>query len=94
MWTGLGSSVNTYFVPLAGAHRYGEGGRGRPALGLQFHNDDDRKLAADAHEWGAFTLGVTDQTPLEMANAFATLAADGKYCKPIPVVEIRTTRAT
>ena len=27
-------------------------------------------------------------TPLELANAYATLAADGKYCEPIPVQEI------
>ncbi|GAA1031078.1 hypothetical protein GCM10009557_25260 [Virgisporangium ochraceum] len=89
MWTGLGSSVNTYFVPLQeriGTEKVVEVAQ---RMGLQFHNDEDRKLAADAHEWGAFTLGVTDQTPLEMANAFATLAADGKYCKPIPVVEVK-----
>jgi membrane peptidoglycan carboxypeptidase len=89
MWTGLGSSVNTFFVPLQErigteyvvdvAHR----------LGIQFHSDEDNRLAANAHSWGAFTLGVTAQTPLEMANAFATLAAEGKYCAPVPVQEIR-----
>jgi membrane peptidoglycan carboxypeptidase len=89
MWTGLGSSVNTYFVPLQeriGTEKVVEVAQ---RMGLEFHNDEDRKLAADPHEWGAFTLGVTDQTPLEMANAFATLAADGKYCKPTPVVEVK-----
>ena len=90
MWTGLGSSVNTYFVPLAGADRHREGRR-RRAAGWASSSTTTRTatLAADAHTWGAFTLGVTSQTPLEMANAFATLAADGKYCKPIPVLEIR-----
>jgi membrane peptidoglycan carboxypeptidase len=90
MWTGLGSSINTYFVPLQeriGTEKVVEVAQ---RMGLVFHNDEDRKLAANAHTWGAFTLGVTDQTPLEMANAFATLAADGKYCKPIPVQEIKT----
>jgi membrane peptidoglycan carboxypeptidase len=89
MWTGLGSSINTYFVPLQeriGTEKVVDVAQ---RMGLQFHNDDDRKLAANAHTWGAFTLGVTDQTPLEMANAFATLAAEGKYCKPIPVQEIK-----
>ena len=38
-----------------------------------------------ANGWGAFTLGVADTTPLEMANAYATLAADGQYCEPLPV---------
>ena len=94
MWTGLGSSVNTYFVPLQeriGAEHVVEVAQ---RMGLQFHNDEDRKLAARPHQWGAFTLGVTDQTPLEMANAFATLAADGKYCKPIPVQEIKDDKGT
>jgi len=88
MWTGLGSSVNTYFVPLQ--ERVGTENVVAVAqkLGIEFHNEVDRKLAADAHTWGAFTLGVTAETPLEMANAYATLAADGKYCKPTPVTEI------
>lgn len=89
MWTGLGSSVNTYFVPLQeriGTEKVVDVAQ---RMGLTFHNDNDRKLAADARQWGAFTLGVTDQTPMEMANAFATLAADGRYCKPIPVIEIK-----
>ena len=38
-----------------------------------------------ANQWGAFTLGVSDTTPLEMANAYATIAADGKFCKANPV---------
>jgi membrane peptidoglycan carboxypeptidase len=89
MWTGLGSSVNTYFVPLQeriGTEKVVDVAR---RLGIEFHSDEDRALAANANKWGAFTLGVTAQTPLEMANAFATLAADGRYCKPIPVLEIR-----
>src|SRR5205814_6871108 len=38
--------------------------------------------------WGAFTLGVADTTPLEMADAYATIAADGRYCEPLPVRSI------
>ena len=62
-------------------------------LGIQFRasratpsiaNDQDA-----ANQWGAFTLGVSGTTPLELANAYATLAADGKYCEPTPVQEIR-----
>jgi membrane peptidoglycan carboxypeptidase len=88
MWTGFGSSVNTYFVPLQ--ERIGTENVVAVAqkLGIEFHNDEDRRLAANAHTWGAFTLGVTAETPLEMANAYATLAADGNYCKPTPVLEI------
>ena len=38
--------------------------------------------------WGAFTLGVADTTPLEMAAAYAIGGADGVYCEPLPVVSI------
>ena len=50
--------------------------------------DDDADLANNkqaASQWGAFTLGVSASTPLEMANAYATLAGDGMYCEPTPV---------
>ena len=43
---------------------------------------------AQAEGWGSFTLGVADTTPLEMANAYATVAADGMYCEPLPVLSI------
>ena len=43
---------------------------------------------AKARTWGAFTLGVADTTPLEMASAYATIAADGRYCEPLPVQTI------
>jgi membrane peptidoglycan carboxypeptidase len=88
MWTGLGSSVNTYFVPLQekiGTTHVVDVAR---RLGVRFHTDEDRALAAAAGTWGAFTLGVSAHTPLEMANAFATLAADGVYCTPMPVLEV------
>ena len=91
MWTGFGSSVNTYFVPLQ--ERVGADNVVAAAkkMGIRFHSDIDRDLGdnpQNAALWGAFTLGVTIQTPLEMANAYATIAADGKYCTPTPIQEI------
>ncbi|GAB3950930.1 hypothetical protein GCM10027614_52110 [Micromonospora vulcania] len=92
MWTAFSQSVNTYFVPLeqqVGAENVVDAAR---RLGIQFRSSNDAKFAAtkeSAHQWGAFTLGVSATTPLDLANAYATLAADGKYCEPIPVQEIR-----
>jgi membrane peptidoglycan carboxypeptidase len=89
MWQGFGLSLNTYFVPLeqeVGAEKVVNVAQ---RLGIQFRSPGDAVLAKDAHLWGAFTLGVSDTTPLDMANAYATLAADGTYCAPIPVMEIR-----
>ncbi|MGW4497033.1 penicillin-binding protein [Micromonospora sp. NPDC004336] len=92
MWSAFAQSTNTYFVPLqqkVGAENVVDVAK---RLGIQFRQAEDAKFAGSkeaAHQWGAFTLGVSQTTPLELANAYATLAADGKYCEPIPVQEIR-----
>jgi membrane peptidoglycan carboxypeptidase len=89
MWTGLGRSVNTYWVPLEQEIGAQNAVNAAKQLGVQFRAPSDASLANDAKGWGAFTLGVSAATPLDMANAYATLAADGLYCDPLPVVEIR-----
>ncbi|MCG5470779.1 transglycosylase domain-containing protein [Micromonospora sp. LAH09] len=89
MWTAFGRSVNTYFVPLqqqVGAENVVKAAK---RLGINFRSEEDLTLEKGAHQWGAFTLGVSQTTPLDLANAYATLAADGTYCEPIPVQEIR-----
>ena len=90
MWTGFARSVNTYFVQLE--QRAGAEAAVRMAerLGLHWRTGIDQLQASPqkARTWGAFTLGVADTTPLEMADAFATVAADGTYCEPIPVMSI------
>jgi membrane peptidoglycan carboxypeptidase len=90
MWAGFGMSVNTYFVQLeqkVGAERVV---RMAERLGMKWRTEVDRRQAspAEANKWGAFTLGVSDATPLEMANAYATVAADGRYCQDMPVLSI------
>ncbi len=90
MWGGFGRSVNTYFVPLqekVGADNVIAMSK---RLGIQYRNSEDIKFTSPdrAKGFGPFTIGVTDTVPLELANAYATLAADGKYCEPMPVVDI------
>ena len=61
-------------------------------VGRSFRVPKDAEYADSeeaAHQWGAFTLGVSATTPLDLANAYATLAADGNYCEPIPVQRIQ-----
>ncbi|GAB3149485.1 transglycosylase domain-containing protein [Micromonospora sonneratiae] len=92
MWSAFGKSVNTYFIPLqqqVGTWSVVEAAR---KLGIRFLSSSDADFADNkeaANNWGPFSLGVTDVTPLDLANAYATLAADGKHCEPIPVQEIR-----
>ncbi|PZF83309.1 transglycosylase domain-containing protein, partial [Micromonospora deserti] len=89
MWDGFGRSVNTYFVWLAeqvGPEKVVEMAQ---RLGITFRADADAAFAEhDAANWGSFTLGVAATTPLDLANAYATVAAEGTYCTPLPVVSV------
>ncbi|GAA0584707.1 transglycosylase domain-containing protein [Paractinoplanes ferrugineus] len=92
MWTGFGKSINTYFVPLeerVGAENVVDVAK---RFGVKFRAPSDAELAqpGNSHQWGAFTLGVSSTTPLDMANAYATLAGDGMYCEPTPIEQITT----
>jgi len=85
MWTGFGRSVNTYFVQLeeqVGADKVVEMAQ---RLGIQFRSKENQQNAASADSWGSFTLGTSLTTPLDLANAYATVAAEGKYCTPTPI---------
>ncbi|MET8121781.1 transglycosylase domain-containing protein [Micromonospora sp. NPDC005189] len=90
MWSGFGKSVNTYFVWLEEKVGADRAVRLAEQLGLRWRTDVDREQASPTKvkKWGAFTLGVSDATPLEMANAYAAVAADGRYCEAIPVQAI------
>jgi membrane peptidoglycan carboxypeptidase len=89
MWDGYGRSVNTYFVWLEEQIGPQKAVAMAQQLGITFRASSDASLAAnDASDWGSFTLGVADTTPLDLANAYATVANEGTYCKPVPVVSI------
>ncbi len=88
MWDAFGRSVNTYFVWLeeqVGPEKAVEMAK---RLGIQFRAKTDADLANNPSQWGAFTLGVSSTSPLDLANAYATLAAEGTYCTPLPVTSV------
>ncbi|GIE79869.1 carboxypeptidase [Actinoplanes philippinensis] len=92
MWSAFAKSINTYFIPLqerVGADKVVAVAK---RFGVQFRVAyPDATFANDpasAKQWGAFSLGVSASTPLDMANAYATLAGDGKYCSPTPIEQI------
>ena len=90
MWTGFGRSVNTYFVWLEEQVGVQNVVAMAQRMGIVFRSDADAALSAEpkVETWGSFTLGVADTTPLDLANAYATVAADGLYCAPLPVLSI------
>jgi membrane peptidoglycan carboxypeptidase len=90
MWTGFGQSVNTYFAQLVQRVGADKAVDMAQRLGVQFRSPQDAGFAENADSWGAFTLGVSDSTPLDVAAAFAAVSAEGIYCAPSPVEEIRT----
>jgi membrane peptidoglycan carboxypeptidase len=83
-------SSNTYFVALEDALGSVEGPvRMAEAMGMTF----DRPNQTSAEQFiegnlGSFTLGANATSPLELASAYNTLAANGTRCDPTPVVEI------
>lgn len=89
MWSGFGKSVNTYFAQLIQRVGADKAVHMAERLGLHWRSDTDAYFADPERSsgWGAFTLGVADTTPLEMAGAYATVAADGMYCEPTPVLK-------
>jgi membrane peptidoglycan carboxypeptidase len=89
MWTGFGRSVNTYFVWLEQKIGAQNAVAMAKRLGITFRSTGDANQAKNAEGWGSFTLGVSATTPLDVANAYATLGAEGMYCKPLPVTSIK-----
>jgi len=101
MWQGFGRSVNTYFVQLIeriGADKVVDTWE---KMGVSWHNNPDRERATPGCQelpgadfcgepdgWGTLTLGVAATTPMEVANAYATIAAEGTYCEPTPIQSI------
>ena len=83
MAQGTAYSINTYFMALEERT-----GLCRPAeiaesMGV-FRGSGEPLLRVPS-----FTLGSMEVTPLAMANAYATFAAHGLYCKPRVILEIR-----
>lgn len=79
MYTGTRESVNTYFAQLEKKAGLCNTVRAAEALGI---------AVPDRDQVGPFTLGVTDVSPLDMAEAYATPASGGMHCNPRPISEI------
>jgi membrane peptidoglycan carboxypeptidase len=77
-------SVNTYFVQLeqrVGVLKVAAMAR---RLGITF----DPQFPVTSREC-SLTLGAREVSPLAMASAYATLAAEGRYCKPTPITSVQ-----
>lgn len=80
-------SVNTYFAQLQ--KRVGLCETAEMAERVGVHRADGGPLGV----WSSFTLGDQEVSPLTVANAYATFAARGAYCEPVPVTSVLIGRA-
>ncbi|MET0839249.1 MAG: transglycosylase domain-containing protein [Marmoricola sp.] len=81
MIKGTRLSVNTYFAQLERKTGLCEPYALAKAMGVDLTNPGSERVPT-------FTLGVASVSPLEMAEAYATVAARGKHCEARPVTAI------
>ena len=89
MWSAFGESVNTYFVQLQEMVTVKSVMAEKLGIPLQVPRTFDianaeaaercRRLVHARHRAGS---------PLDMANAYATIAARGKRCDPLPILKL------
>ncbi|SNS93934.1 Membrane carboxypeptidase (penicillin-binding protein) [Geodermatophilus saharensis] len=83
-------SSNTYFLALEDRLGSVEGPvRMAERMGMTF--DQPTQNSADEiidGNFGSFTLGAEATSPMDLANAYATLAAQGTRCTPTPVLQV------
>ena len=81
MYQGAQLSVNTYFAQLEKKTGLCKPFAMAKAMGVELDHPRSERVPS-------FTLGVADVSPLEMAGAYATVAARGEYCAAQPVTKI------
>lgn len=92
MSSAFGESANTYFIQLEEEVTVKSAIAAAESAGVVLRGSQDVQLEKAAQKsdtaWGSFTLGTAQVSPLDMANAYATVAARGLYCAPLPVSSI------
>jgi len=89
MFGGFDVSINTYFTQLEQKTGVCKPYSLAKKMGVQLTDPNGAPgTHAGAERVPSFTLGIPDATPLEMAGAYATVAARGKYCAPRPVTQV------
>jgi len=86
MLDGFANSVNTYFIRLEEQTGLCQPATIAQSMGVTVDNDSGagKPLEQDI----SFTLGTNLITPIEMAEAYATLASGGTYCKPYVITGV------
>lgn len=85
-------SINTYFVKLLDSPYFADNLQLPVELaqkmGMTNSVTTDIGKSVVANHRGSFTLGAVQTSPLDLATAYATIAANGKMCPPNPILSI------
>ncbi|CAG7571600.1 membrane peptidoglycan carboxypeptidase [Barrientosiimonas humi] len=84
LYDATGQSINTAFAELVGELGACNVRKTMTSMGLTQPDGDPIRPSPSN-----IVLGSDSSTPLDLANAYATVAAGGKYCEPRPVVSIK-----
>ncbi|QMU69721.1 transglycosylase domain-containing protein [Streptacidiphilus sp. P02-A3a] len=91
MKTAMAMSVNTYFVPLEAKAGLCNVVHMAQRLGLGYQATLDPAHPGQLYpleQVQSLTLGVNSYTPMQIAAVYAAFAADGRYCKPMPITSV------
>ncbi len=91
MWGMFGRSSNTAFVQLQELVGTSKAVDIAERSGITFYPNTGVGQAKENDNldgYGTFTLGFDATTPMAMAEAYATVAAGGKHCDPLPVMQV------
>jgi membrane peptidoglycan carboxypeptidase len=80
-------SVNTYFLTLETKTGLCQPATIAQSMGVTL--DNDTGTGPPLGQFASFTLGTNLITPIEMASAYATLAAHGEYCRPYVITGVQ-----
>ena len=86
---GIKNSINSFLYSMAS--QVDLCGVEDVAKDLRIHKADGSGVAYEKTQLASL-IGTQPVSPLTMATAFATFAADGKYCEPSPIQEVKDRR--
>lgn len=85
MYEGTARSSNTFFVKLQNQVGVLNVAEMAESMGISVPREGPYAVT---EEDAAFTLGTIDVSPVQIANAYATISSGGIYCTPTPIQKI------
>lgn len=95
MYTGMQKSINTYFIQLERLTGLCKPYSLAQKMGVHLTDPNGNPQTRNgAERTPSFTLGIASVSPLEMAEAYGTVAARGMHCAAMPVSVIDDANGT